>query len=179
MEFFIWVLAYITVANIEYKDHTIKISPSPLVETWFRDHDLTGRSAHIMSKQRFHLEYGRRQRVSARCFRYLDVVRQTMEYWDKFHQSLKHTKHMVEPGWPTQTIQEPITREPEVDDPAGSLRTFIKQVEERLVKNSMEKGFTEGESTSVRGDRNPNHRCQLSCIISYLNPGKGTLNDGL
>ena len=39
MEFFVWVLSYITVAKIEYKNHAIEISPLSEVEAWFKDDD--------------------------------------------------------------------------------------------------------------------------------------------
>ena len=39
MEFLVWVLSYITVAKIEYKNHAIEISPLSEVEAWFKDDD--------------------------------------------------------------------------------------------------------------------------------------------
>ena len=50
-----WVLAYISVAVIEYEDCTIKISSPPDVDTWFRDnHPSANRRAHIRSKFLLH-----------------------------------------------------------------------------------------------------------------------------
>ncbi|KAF9649100.1 hypothetical protein BDM02DRAFT_3167171 [Thelephora ganbajun] len=54
VESFVWVLAFITVASIEYKDGTIKISPLPGVDAWFEDKLQSHRDAHILSKQLFH-----------------------------------------------------------------------------------------------------------------------------
>ncbi|KAF9647703.1 hypothetical protein BDM02DRAFT_3270005 [Thelephora ganbajun] len=143
MESFVWVLAFITVARITYGDRTIKISPLPKVDTWFKDKDLPERDAHISSKRLFHLEYGHSQRVSGRYYRYRSVVQQMIRHWDSFHQSLRDIKYTPRPELPIPMIEEPITRVPEVDDPMGSLTMFIGTVEVLLGGQGAVEGFTE------------------------------------
>lgn len=63
MESFIWVLACITIAKIEYKGGTVKISPLPDVDVWFKDDNLADCHAHISLKRFFHLEYSCSQQV--------------------------------------------------------------------------------------------------------------------
>jgi len=142
MESFIWVLAYITVANIEYKERTIKISPLPKVDAWFKDGDYADRDAHILSKRFFHLEYGRSQEVSDGYFSYCGVVQRMIQYWDDFHQSLRDIKYAQQPrrrGISKPVREKPAPSKPEVDDPAGSLRTFITTVEKSLGEGGAER----------------------------------------
>ena len=55
-ESFIWVLAYITVINMEYKGHTVKISRPPSVGSWFAGDC----EVHLHSKHAFSNYYGNR-----------------------------------------------------------------------------------------------------------------------
>ena len=145
MKSFVWVLAYITVANIEYKDCTIKISPLPRVDTWFKDDNEADRHAHISSKRIFHFDYGHRQQVSEGYFTYHTVVRQMIRHWGDFYQSLEEMKYPPQPRWPgiSESVREtPAPGKPEVDDPAGSLKQFITTVETSLGKHDV-KWFTE------------------------------------
>ena len=135
MESFVWVLAYITVANIEYKGGSVKISPLPDVDAWFKDDDLADRRAHVFSKLVFHLIYGRRQRVSSGYHRYRAIVRQMIQHWNSFQQSLQDIKY------PDSIQEENVLSEPEVDDPASSLRQFVTAVETSLGEQDVE-GFT-------------------------------------
>jgi len=133
MESFIWVLAYITVAKIEYKDRIIKISPFEGVDAWFRDDDQADRNAHISSKRSLYSVYGTRQSVSGLYYDYVSVVKQMIRYWADFHESLQAMKYTQNPDWPTpMLIRKPLTGEPEVDDPQGSMKLFITTVEELL-----------------------------------------------
>lgn len=70
MEFFNWVLAYISIARIVYKKRTIKISPLPGFELWLQDDDSSDRRAHIVSKIVLQMNYGRGVSVSACYYRY-------------------------------------------------------------------------------------------------------------
>jgi len=47
-ESFIWVLAYITVVDVEYKSCSIKISRPPMTDSWFAG----DRESHISSSTR-------------------------------------------------------------------------------------------------------------------------------
>ena len=142
MESFVWVLAYITVANIEYKNCAIKISPPPKVEAWFRDGDQLERDAHISSKRLLHLEYG--QQVYDGYFRYLRVVREIIRYWVDFNQSLRDLKPILQPRWrglSARVQEEPSPIKRVEDDPKRSLKQFITKVEGSLGKAVQ--GFTE------------------------------------
>ena len=144
MESFVWVLAYITVANIEYKNHAIKISPLPNLGAWFRDGDQADRDAHIMSKRYFHLQYGYIQRISGRYFQYLNAIRQVIFYWGDFHQSLQAKVNTPQPMWLTSMpIEEPATSETEKDDPLSSLKLFVTTVEKSFGEGSVQEGFAE------------------------------------
>jgi len=141
MESFIWVLAYITVADIEYKDHTIEISPLPTVDTWFRDDNQVDRKAHISSKLLFHLEYDQDQEVSGR-YCYTSVVKQMICYWCNFHQSLRPKNRRAKRPNPKYSRRGRVLREPEDGDPADSLELFITTVENSLGEGEGE-GFAE------------------------------------
>ncbi|KAF9644859.1 hypothetical protein BDM02DRAFT_3102266, partial [Thelephora ganbajun] len=147
MESFIWVLAYITVANIEYGGRTIKISPLPEVDTWFKDDGQANRDAHILSKRHFHVEYGRSQPVSDGYYCYRTVIQQMIWYWDDFHQSLRDIRYPRQAwrrGGSNPTRAGRVINEPEVDDPTGSLRLFITTVEKLLGEQGLgEPGFAE------------------------------------
>ena len=146
VESFVWVLAYITVAKIEYKDCAIKISPTPGVDVWFRDGDQSDRKAHISSKLLLHSEYGLIQQVYEGYFRYIHVVQQIIQYWDDFHKSLravKHTMQPLRPGSPVRSREEAGSSKPEDDDPAGSLKLFITTVEQSLEEDGVQEGFVE------------------------------------
>ena len=146
MESFVWVLAYITIAKIEYKDCTIKISPPPKVGAWFKDEDQSDRDAHISSKQLLHLRYGRIQPVYKGYFCYLHVVREIIRYWVNLHQSsqdMEYTLQPQEPGDPVRAREEPGRSKPEADDPAGSLRLFVTTVEKSLGEGGVQEGFAE------------------------------------
>jgi len=133
VESFIWVLAYITVAKIEYEDCTIEITPLLKVEAWFKDDNQADRNAHISSKQSFHSAYGNSHPVSYGYRDYVSVVKQMIRYWSNFHESLEATKYTQHPDWPTpMPIRKPLTGEPEVEDPRGLMRLFITTVEELL-----------------------------------------------
>ena len=158
MESFVWVLAYITVANIEYEDLTIKISPLPNVDAWFRDRDRADRDAHISSKRHFYLEYGRSQEVPGRYYRYLNAVRQITRYWCTFHQYLRAGKRRERPPRPNpKPAQERVPNEPEIDDPAGSLRQFITMVEKSLMECGAE-GVTEVKTLLFEAIESPTTR---------------------
>ena len=145
LESFGWVLAYVTVADIEYNGCTIKISPLGEVEAWFRDDEEKDRKAHIMSKKLFHRAYGRVQEVSGRYSRYSDVIRRIIAYWNRFHESLEecsdYSTRLPQPNpsgnWVEQNPSKP---EPVQDNPEASLRSFIANVEESFKGDELE-GF--------------------------------------
>ena len=139
LESFSWVLAYVTVAYIEYENHTIKDSPAGAVEKWFKDKD--DREAHIMSKFHFHEHYDEDQYVNGRYYDYSVVIKKILQYWHDFHKALDSRKHRGRPRRPYTNMirEEPALSEPEADNPADSLESFIKTVEGLLE----EKGVTE------------------------------------
>lgn len=143
IESFCWVLAYVTVADIEYKNHTIKIFPLSGVDTWFRDGDKRDRDAHISSKRHFHSEYGQDQEVSGRYDHYFNTVQQITRYWSDFHKSLRSKNRRTRPPRPNPrpVRGELVLSEPEADDPAGSLNLLITTVEKLSGENSAREGF--------------------------------------
>ena len=87
----------VTVADIEYKNHTIKISPLSGVDAWFRNGDNRDRDVHISLKRHFHSEYGQDQEVSGRYDRYFSTIQQNTRYWSDFHKSLQSKNHRTRP----------------------------------------------------------------------------------
>ena len=145
MESFVWVLAYITVAYIEYKGDTIKISPLPNVDAWFRDEHEADRSAHVWSKRLLHSDYGRKQRVSGRYGRYINTVRQMTRYLYQFHEDVRakeYEGHPLQPN-PIPFWEDQVPKMAEVDDPAYSLKLFITMVEASLGEGGVGDGFAE------------------------------------
>ena len=126
LESFSWVLAYITVAKIEYKGGAIKISSPPGTDAWFKDGDMNDCRQHVVSKRYFHSEYGRMPYVNARYFCYLTTIRHITRYWFDFHDSRRPEVPVGPDLSPTQ--EESVTDQPEVEDPAGSLGLFIGRV---------------------------------------------------
>jgi hypothetical protein len=124
MESFSWILAYISVAKIEYKGSSIKASsyPDTDCETWFQDGDTR---RHVDSKKFFHENYGRMQGISARYYRYSDTIQRIAKHWHSFHKSREPKKHSVGPAG----LGEPELKEPEADDPAGSVKLFIESLD--------------------------------------------------
>ena len=147
MESFSWVLAYVTVATIKYKESTIGISTFGDVSAWFEDHNPSARITHVMSKQLFHLKYGITQEVSGRYRSYSHIIREITRYWFHFHVSLPFKNHKAQPARPNPlpVQDEPAPSEPEVDDPAGSLRLFIEDVDKSL--GGADGRFTELKAT--------------------------------
>ena len=110
-ESFIWVLAYITVINVEYRGCSVKISRPHIIDPWFA----VDRESHISSKYAFPAGYGGRLSVTEPHMRYSDTVRSLVDYWvrlDSASQRLKFTG-------PTKT---------ETDDPRGALEKLVKDV---------------------------------------------------
>jgi len=145
LESFVWVLAYITIAIIKYEDCAIKISYPPKVGAWFNDYgDQSARNAHIISKEGFHSGYSSTHRVYRGYFHYIPVVRQITRYWGDFH---KYPQGIslppLEPGISVLVQEESGPSEPEVDDPAGSLKVFVTTVEKSLGEGGIQEGFAE------------------------------------
>jgi hypothetical protein len=130
MESFSWILAYITVANIEYKDCSINISSfsDTDCEAWFRDGDTGDRRRHVDSKKLFHDKYGWSQAVSLRYDRYFNVIQCIARHWSDFHRSPKIKGPRVTFGKKLASGKG-VPRKPEVDDPAGSVWLLIKSLE--------------------------------------------------
>lgn len=140
MESFVWLLAYITVAEVVYKDHTIEISPPPQgVNTWFMDYDFRDCRAHISSKRLLYRDYEYALRVSGHYFGYFEVVKVMTWYWSNFHNELYNMKHIMQPKWLTPMAQEPITHEE--DNPAHTLRVFVEAVGKSLGEGNVQKRF--------------------------------------
>ena len=145
IESFIWVLTYITVANIQYEDHVIKISPLRNVGTWFKDRDYADRQAHVTSKPLLRFDYASyRQPVAGGYFRYRSVVKRMIRYWHDFHLSLREIKYPPRPRLPWEHArQKPAPSKSEVDDLRGSLELFITEVEKSLGEDGIGEGFAE------------------------------------
>jgi len=142
MESFVWVLAYTTVARKEYKNHTIKISPPPKVDAWFRDDSRSDRELHVASKQSFHSHYNKL--ATGRYHHYTKVIRQAIWYWDDFHQSLQDMVDASRRLWPNpMPIEEPVVGEAEDDIPSDSLKLFLTTMEKSFGEGSAPEGFAE------------------------------------
>ena len=137
LESFSWVLAYITIAKIQYEGQTITISPPSGAEPWFTDGNRSDRKTHIRSKRVFFSEYGWEEAgVFDRYYRYFNDVKRILQYWAKFHETLRIGKGEVQPpglgAGPVRLEGERVLGEPEVDDPAGTLRLFVDEVDKSL-----------------------------------------------
>ena len=167
MESFIWVLAYITVANIEYRDRTIEISPLLQVNAWFTDDDKWKRCGHIGSKLRFHLDYGRKQRVFQDYFRYHGVIKQMIRYWVDLYNSLQAIKYPPQPLdpdtlEPVQDEEELVPCKPEVDDPTECLRQFVTTVERSFGESGTGEGFAEVKTLLLKAIQLPTTKVEVS-----------------
>ena len=145
LESFSWVLAYVTVAHVEYEGGNIEIFPLSGVDKWFKDANQAERDAHILSKQRFPWKYGQDQEVSGRYLRYCDLIQQIILYWCGFHMppkkvSRKYSKKPQRPN-PGGLQAKPNVSEPGADDPAGSLRSFIRALEGSFEEGDDIEGF--------------------------------------
>jgi len=129
MESFVWVLAFVTVAEIEYKDCAISISPLLKVEAWFRDVDQKDRETHISLKRSFHVFYGYDQQVSICYSDYLNPIQQVIRYCCDFHRPRIRTYTLQLGQLIPIPVQGPAT--PELD-PTGSLKRFITRVGDSL-----------------------------------------------
>ena len=138
LESFSWILAYISVAEIEYEDSRIKISPVGRVNTWFKDRDRDDRESHISSKMYFHMAYGKAQIVSDRYHCYLPIIRRITRYWSEFHDFKAPEEQVGRPtAKPTSSrkalgrppLGKPTLQKSEDDDSARSLTLFIKSME--------------------------------------------------
>ena len=154
IESFSWVLAFVTVAHIEYKDRTIKISSRKGVHTWFQDRDQDQREAHILSKTFFHSKYGKAQGVTAPYSDYINTIRQITRYWSNFHEAREPVELILGPeGEPIE--DEPVDREPETDDPLGSLRSLVTAVEKALGEAGAKEGFLKVKAYLIEAIETP------------------------
>jgi hypothetical protein len=151
LESFSWVLAYITVSGIEYsasiekKTCTIKISHLQGVRAWFTDRTDQEREAHVNSKQVFSTEYGAEIGVFEGHYAYANVIKQITRYWSDLYKSLRDSRPIMEPlryGMERGRV----VRESEPDDPAKSLRSFVKAVGQTLGEGKGQVGFEEVEA---------------------------------
>ena len=78
-ESFIWVLAYLTLANVEYNEiRFVKISrPLPTLDPWFAG---VG-PVHIPSKHVLFFDHGTRLSVAGPYERYRTIIRCLVKYW--------------------------------------------------------------------------------------------------
>jgi hypothetical protein len=131
MESFSWILAYISVAEIEYEGSSIKISSLPDTDckAWFRDEDEGDRKRHVDSKRLFNDKYGGTQDVTIRYHCYFNVIQCIIQHWTNFHKPAVIKKPQVRK--PTRGLApgKPVPKEPEADDIVGSVRLFIKSLE--------------------------------------------------
>jgi hypothetical protein len=158
LESFSWVLAYITIAKITYVGQTIKTSPPIGAESWFRDVQQSDRKAHVASKRLFYSEYGWEEaRVHDRYYRYFNDIKQILRYWANFHEALRNKKGRVQPlglgADPFQVEDKRVLGEPEVDDPAATLRSFAEEVDRLLEGAGV--GFTDIKASFLEAIETP------------------------
>ena len=155
LESFCWVLSYITVAEMEYEPRTIKVSAPPDFVTWFNDDTKIERDGHFRSKLLLKHDYGLVERVCARYFCYSKTIRQMIEYWANFHESLRGRRYKVRPIGPyeLEPDRRRVPREPEADDPAGSLRLFVDEVGKCLGEDGV--GFTDVKTLLLQAIETP------------------------
>ena len=126
-ESLIWVLAYVTVINIEYKGHTAKISRSEMIDPWFAG----DRGRHILSKYAFPGVYGRLLPVTEPHKRYTKTIRSLIDYWVQ----LDSASYESESAGSTK---------PETDDPTGAMGDLVTGMEAKL------RADPQGEFAKVR-----------------------------
>jgi hypothetical protein len=146
LESFVWVLAYITVAKIEYsvdiknKKCTIKTSSEEGVGAWFRD-GFAERRAHVCSKWLFHSQYCTMPAIFSGYYSYRSVIRRATRHWSDFNQALdKRTSRGPRvPG--TAAVRVVYESDTENPTPAESLGSFIEGLERELGEDQF--GFAE------------------------------------
>ena len=114
-ESFIWVLAYVTTINVEYKSSSVKISRPQLINPWFAGDPLR----HTTAKYAFPGLYGCLVPVTKPHKRYINTIRSLVDYWVQLDCVSYESKSA-----------EPI--EPENDDPRGALGDMVRGVEAKL-----------------------------------------------
>ena len=154
LESFIWVLAYVTVSYKQYTDHTIKISSLGGVRAWFKDRDEADRKAHISSKRLLYPEHGKRQPIFRSYRNYAGTVKQMIRYWVDFH-DMDDTPQFDLPVLMEVLVQNPTTSKPEIDDPRGTVRTFIATVEELLGEHVPGDEFAEVKTLLLKAIETP------------------------
>jgi len=136
-ESFVWVLTYATVVNVEYKNHSVKISRPTSVQHWFT----ADKESHISSKQAFSYSYGHRFPVAKPHKQYSTIVRGLIDYWVRFERDLVESKS----DGPTES---------EIDNPEGALESFIKGVETTL-RADAQKEFAKVKALLLEAIRAP------------------------
>jgi serine/threonine protein kinase len=150
LESFSWVLAYITVAdreyrvNIEDKTCTIELSPSRGVCAWFTNNTEQDRHVHVMFKRLFYKDYGMRSRISYRYFSYYSIIKCILQHLSNSHESLRNRGMKVLPVQPgvAPVRRQRVISEPEPDDPAKSLELLVEGVRELLGEGGDCVGFS-------------------------------------
>jgi len=111
-ESFIWVLTYITLADVEYNGHAVKISRPPSVGPWFCE-DCEG---HFVSKHAFPSFYGTRYPVTESYKRYSTTIRSLMGY-------------LVRPNADSLHLRSSKSAKLEINDPKEALQNLIRSTE--------------------------------------------------
>jgi len=124
-ESLIWVLAYITLVDVEYRGCSVKIFRPQKIDSWFGE----DRESHISSKYAFPGGYGRRLPVTEPYERYIDTIRNLVDYWVR----LDYDSYPLKSAGPTK---------PEADDPRSALENLVKGVEGTLSVDG-QREFTE------------------------------------
>jgi len=141
-ESLMWVLAYATVINVEYKSHSVKISRPRPIDSWFTRDTVN----HISSKHAFPVEYGRLFPVTKPHERYLTTIRSLIRYWVEFDEVLLDSKSTG-------------LAKPEIDDPKGALESLVKGVGTALDADAQEEFVKQSESQRMceaPSDTSPN-----------------------
>ena len=124
------MLAHITLANVEYKDHTVKNPRPNSVEPWFSGE----REVRLLPKQAFPSNYGDRFPVTKPYERHLTATWGLVNCWVQLN------------GHPPALRSLKLTG-PEVDDPKGASENLIKGVMPIITTDEEE---ISGEISGVR-----------------------------
>ena len=138
-ESFVWVLTYATVINVEYRNHSVKVSRPTSVQAWFEG-DLLN---HRNSKQALFYDYGRGSPVTESHKQYLTTIKSLIRYWVHFDGDMFDLKH-------TGPAQQ------EIDYPKGVLEGLIKGMEAALGADA-QKEFAKVKALLLEAISTPKH----------------------
>ena len=110
-ESFTWVLAYITVVNVEYKSCSVKIYRPQLIDPWFTGDP----QSHFLAKCAFPIVYGGLLPVTEPYKPYVSTIWTMIDYWVQSHK-----------------LEAAGLTKPETGDPRNALEKMVQDVEVKL-----------------------------------------------